>query len=111
MSTGARFTRLPAGAVMIQLSGEFDLATKATLQAYLQGAIHLSGDLVLDMSAVEFFDCGALGVLVWARNQVVPTGRSLTLVAPTPSLCRLIDLAGLRDTLHARADLPSALSA
>lgn len=107
MSTSARFTKLPAGAVMIRLSGEFDLATKATLEGYLHGAIYLSGDIVLDMSAVEFFDCTALGVLVWANNQVSPIGGSVTLTALTPSVDRLIELTGLRETLRVRADLPA----
>ena len=105
MSTTARFSRLPAGAVMVRLTGELDLASAAALQAYLRGAIHLSNELVLDMRGVEFLDCASLGVLVWARNQVIPAGGSLVLVAPTGSVSRLIEVAGMNETFRVRGEL------
>lgn len=95
----------------MQLRGELDVASDASLRDHLGCAARMSPDLVLDVREVEFMDCAALGALVWARNKVCAEGGRFATVAPRRLIRRLIDTAGLTETLHVCPDLRAALLA
>lgn len=96
------------GYALVQLSGDFDLASKALLQDHLRAAARLSADLIVDMRQVEFADCAAVGALVSAKQEVEREGGSLRLLAPPPLVRTIIELSGLTQTLPVHPDLSSA---
>jgi len=91
----------PSAAVV--LDGEMDISTCPDIRRFLMAAIS-GGDvhLAVDMSGVAFIDAGGIGVLVAAANRAREVGGSLSLLAPSRQVRRLLDV------LHLDAILPAA---
>jgi stage II sporulation protein AA (anti-sigma F factor antagonist) len=100
-----RVLRDDAEAVVVAACGEIDLATKDGLLEVLAARLGGSRPVLLDLSRVTFFDCAALRVLQTARR----AHRRFALVAPSPAVLRVLDLAGLQVTAY--ADASDALTA
>lgn len=84
---------------VIRLDGELDLATTDQLQAMLDrmwdtGHRHAQ----LDMSAVSFLDCAALGVLVAAHQRFRAARGALLLTGVGTRIAHVLRLTGL-DTM------------
>jgi anti-sigma B factor antagonist len=92
----------PPSATVV-LDGEIDIATAPAIRRFLLAAIS-GGDvhLAVDMSGVTFIGAAGLGVLVAAANRARQAGGSLSLLAPSPQMRRLLDV------LHLDAILPAA---
>ena len=105
----ARLVTLPTGAVLIQLTGEIDMAVDAALRDQLLRAVRISSEVLVDMSSVAFLDCTALGGLMLAQERAVADGGGVVLIAPPRNVQRLLDLVGATDVLPVYADLQSAL--
>jgi anti-sigma B factor antagonist len=87
----------------VVLDGEIDISTCPAIRRLLMAAI--SGGnvhLAVDMSGVTFIDAGGIGVLVAAANRARQAGGSLSLLAPSPQVRRLLDV------FHLDAILPAA---
>jgi anti-sigma B factor antagonist len=83
--------------LIVSLRGDQDLSTAASLAAVLVGATAESdGDVVVDLSRVEFIDAAIVTVLVRGRNALRLQSRDLTLRAPQAHARRVLDLCGLR---------------
>jgi anti-anti-sigma factor len=82
-----------AGAVVVELVGEVDLATADAARAELSRVISKAprDQIVVDLAAVTFMDCGGLSVLVGARNSL-------------GAVTRLLDLTDLRETFTLEAE-------
>ena len=91
----------PSAAVV--LDGEIDISTCPAIRRFLMAAIS-GGDvhLAVDMSGVTFIGAAGIGVLVAAANRARQAGGSLSLLAPSPQVRRLLDV------LHLDAILPAA---
>ncbi|MET9295043.1 STAS domain-containing protein [Streptomyces sp. NPDC003077] len=89
----------PAGfGIVVELSGEMDILAATELSGRLDeitGGRH--PDVVLDVRAVTFMDCGGLSLLCRARHRAESRGGSLRLagVAASRSVRRLLGLTGL----------------
>ena len=69
---------------VVWLRGEHDVSTVAALSQTMARAIALDdGDLVVDLSGVDFMDAATVGVIVRARDFLELQSRSLTLRAPS----------------------------
>jgi anti-sigma B factor antagonist len=92
----------PPSATVV-LDGEIDIATAPVIRRFLMAAIS-GGDvhLAIDMSGVAFIGAAGIGVLVAAANRAREAGGSLSLLAPSPQVRRLLDV------LHLDAILPAA---
>jgi anti-sigma B factor antagonist len=92
----------PPSATVV-LDGEIDIATAPVIRRFLMAAIS-GGDvhLAVDMSGVTFIGAAGIGVLVAAANRAREAGGSLSLLAPSPQVRRLLDV------LHLDAILPAA---
>jgi anti-sigma B factor antagonist len=81
---------------LITLAGELDFACAGSLRRALAP---LPGtrlpDLAVDLRAVTFMDCAAVGVLVSAYRRVRATGGCLRLIGPQHASVRLLDLCRL----------------
>lgn len=81
----------------VRASGEVDASTAPRLAA----AIHAAGPVVrLDLSAIDFLDSSGIGVLVEAHQQLDEDGGSLTIVAASAMVRRVLDLSGMLEYLN-----------
>lgn len=101
---------------ILELAGECDLASVEVLREALDAN---SGDLVVDLTAVTFFDAGSAGLLLAAahRSRVVVAGsigitaRLLDLLVPRAVLPRYTTVAAALEALAgAGPGLPSGAS-
>jgi anti-sigma B factor antagonist len=92
----------PLSATVV-LDGEIDIATAPAIRRLLIAAIS-GGDvhLAIDISGVTFIGAAGIGVLVAAANRAREAGGSLSLLAPSPQVQRLLDI------LHLDGILPAA---
>jgi anti-sigma B factor antagonist len=88
---------------VVWLRGEHDVSTVAALSQTMARAIALDdGDLVIDLSGVDFMDAATVGVIVRARDFLELQSRSLTLRAPSKYAARVLDLCELADLREPR---------
>jgi anti-sigma B factor antagonist len=92
-----------ADRTVVWLRGEHDVSTVAALSQTMARAIALDdGDLVIDLSGIQFMDAATVGVIVRARDFLHLQSRSLALQAPSPCAVRILDLCGLAALLDPR---------
>jgi len=84
----------------IVLSGRLDVSTVHEVRSALHAAVDEgSGDLVVDMRAVEMLDPIGLGMLVGAHRRAGRAGRRLVLRNLGPQLERLLRVSRLNRIL------------
>jgi anti-sigma B factor antagonist len=89
-----------AGLTLVTLAGELDLACCSTLRRALRPLPSTRmPDLAVDLRAVTFLDCAAVGVLVAAYRAVRASGGCLRLIGPQHGPARLLDLCRLEGVL------------
>ena len=82
--------------VVIWLRGEHDQSTAEVLHDSFARAMALDdGNLVVDMSHVQFMGTATARVIVDTRQALIGCSRLLTLRSPSKSAQRTIDLCGL----------------
>ncbi|HWM21755.1 MAG TPA: STAS domain-containing protein [Ilumatobacteraceae bacterium] len=97
---------------VVWLRGEHDVSTVAALSQTMARAIALDdGDLVIDLSGVDFMDAATVGVIVRARDFLELQSRTLALRSPSTSAARVLDLCDLADLREPRpVDEPRAIA-
>jgi anti-anti-sigma factor len=84
----------------LELRGRLDARTLPHARAALHGAVDAgTGDLVVDVAALEVWDAAGLGLLLGAHHRAARRGRRLVLRDPSPRLRRLVRLARLQRVL------------
>jgi len=87
--------------VVVSLRGEHDLSTSPALAEALADASALgSGDVVVDLSGVQFMDAAVIRELVDRREVLRLQSRTLTLRAPSPIAWRVLDLCDLTEMVE-----------
>jgi anti-sigma B factor antagonist len=94
------------GAYVVRLSGEVDLQTITLLNAALDGRIHNSRNVVLDCRHLTYMD--SLGLKLLADLQ--EKGRRFVLVAPTPTIQKILRITALDTLLPVAASVEDALN-
>lgn len=90
------------GRAVIELSGELDMQSSGRLTEQLQELLpDAVSRLEIDAARVTFTDSAGLRAVLWARTEAVAHGVDFEVIAVSPSVERVIDLAGLRETLLA----------
>ena len=88
------------GDAVLACSGELDPATTPALRRSLRRVLRLAPDrIVIDLSRVSFFDAGAIGEFVRARNTSRAAGSDLVVRAPTSFGRRVLRIVGLTDLI------------
>jgi anti-anti-sigma factor len=105
-----RIIALPAGAVLLRLAGELDVATVPELEAAFVRASEVSADIVVDMREVTFMDAAAIGAFIRAQHSVAGRGGGLVLVGVQPWICKVLRVARVDGVLPRHPDLRAALS-
>lgn len=85
--------------VVITLTGEIDAYTAPRLEERITPIAETGNRLSLDVAGISFCGVTGLSLFVRLRDQATAVGGSLLLVAPTPTLRRLIRRTGLADVL------------
>ena len=86
-----------AGAVVVVVQGEIDIATVDALRARL--ADSCQGDATVDLRRVEFLDCLGLQLLLEQHERSTAHGWRLDFVQGPPAVRRLFELTGTLERL------------
>lgn len=97
------------GAVVLDLTGEIDLATAPEFEARL-GAVNTGGRVVVDLSKVTFIDSTGLRVLITGHEAAEAAGGSLAIVATDGPVTKLFSITGVDEWLDVHATRTSATS-
>lgn len=88
-------------AVVVEISGELDLASGPELERKLEEVAQAPIELlVIDLREVEFMDSTGLSIIVKAHQRFAQAGRQLALVRGTSQVQRLLDLTGVAERLQ-----------
>lgn len=85
------------GPCSVSVSGEIDAHSAPTLAEHLNDCACADTDIVIDMSGVTFMDSSGLRVLIDLHQRVESAPHGLVLHAPSDSVLRLLEIAGLDD--------------
>jgi anti-sigma B factor antagonist len=98
-------------ACVVRLGGELDLYNAAQVRGVLGDACADGPErIVVDLSAVEFIDSTALGVLIEARTKL-DNRRAFLLAAPGLETRRALQISGLDRHFTVHDTVPEALTA
>jgi anti-sigma B factor antagonist len=101
-----RVDALPAGGVVVTITGELDLATTPELEPVLANA---SPPVVVDLSGCRFVDSSGVRTLVAAARRVQDAGGRLAIVAADPGVRRVLEITSADEILSIHPTLDSAL--
>lgn len=87
-------------AVVIEVTGELDLASSPALEQELQGGTAATAAVVVvDLRQLEFMDSTGLSVLVRAHQRATEKGQRFAVVRGPQQVQRLLSLTGVADRL------------
>jgi anti-sigma B factor antagonist len=92
--------RNDAGATVIVVGGELDLASSPTLQQEIENVLQSDAEaVILDLRELEFMDSTGLSVLIKAHHAAEESQRALYLVRGPAQVHRLLTLTGVEERL------------
>ena len=94
--------------VVVVLDGELDVVDAESVMTVLAAVVARDPRIIVDLAALEFIDCCALGALGRVRAQARQAGGDLLLAAPRGPVRRLLDLTGLIDVFSVHASVEDA---
>jgi anti-sigma B factor antagonist len=95
---------------VLRISGETDLQTAPQLRSDLAEAMTVgTGDLVLDLTGLEFMDSTALCLFITTQETLRGQHRSLVLAVAPGHMRRLFEITGLEATFAIEEDLQDAI--
>lgn len=108
MASVSLSTREYGGHVVVVLCGELDVLDAASVEVMLAAATVRNPRVIVDLSALEFIDCCALGALGRVRAQARQAGGDLLLAAPRRQARRILTLTGLIGVFSVHASVDDA---
>jgi anti-sigma B factor antagonist len=93
---------------VVALRGELDVTDAAGVASALAGIVDRCPNIVVDLTALGFIDCGGLRALTGAREQARRAGGDLLLAAPQRQVLRMLALTGPADVFSVRTSLEQA---
>jgi anti-sigma B factor antagonist len=101
-----------SGVIVVELTGELDIATAPGLSAALSELKVWSARpgllVVLDLSQLDFCDASGLNAMAAADRRLAQRGAQLALLAPRKSFLRLLKAARLGGYFEVLSSLPAA---
>jgi anti-anti-sigma factor len=97
------------GHVVVALNGYLDVVNAESVMAVLAAAVARDLRIIVDLAALEFIDCCALGALGRVRAQARQAGGDLLLAAPRGPVRRILALTGLIDVFSVHASVEDAV--
>jgi anti-anti-sigma factor len=107
----ARRRPTPHAVTIVELSGEVDLMTENIMREALTSAARIRDLqlLICDMTHVSFFSCAGLRILLQTRAALHQRGAQLRVVAQSPMVILLFDVARLGGTVGLCASVQEAI--
>jgi anti-sigma B factor antagonist len=100
-----------AGWTVVNVYGEFDVATSPDLRELLTRLVRDGADrLVLDLDGVDFLDSTGLGTILGALRRVRTNGGDLRIVSTQAGIARLFEITGLDKALPLLPTLDAAVA-
>ena len=99
------------GHVVVALRGELDITGAADAEAAITDQVDRDRYLVIDMSALDFMDCGSLRALRRVQALAQRGGGDVVLAAPRPLVRRLLALTGNDEVFWVQASVDAAVAA
>jgi anti-sigma B factor antagonist len=103
-------TSVCEGRVVVALRGDLDITGAADAEAAISALVARRQSLIIDVSALDFIDCGALGALLRVRALARRGGGNVVLAAPQAHVLRLLALTGNDEVLWAQASVEAAVA-
>jgi anti-sigma B factor antagonist len=97
------------GHIVVGLCGKLDLTGAADAEAAITALVARGQYLIIDMSALDFLDCSALGALLRVRA-LARRGGDLVLVASQPLVRRLLALIANDEMFWVPASVEAAVA-
>jgi anti-sigma B factor antagonist len=86
--------------VVVNVSGELDLASSPALEQELERPAVASGELIIiDLRGLQFMDSTGLSVLVRAHQRAAQAGQRFAVVKGPQQVQRLLELTGVAERL------------
>ena len=93
-----------ADQTVVKLNGSLDIAAAPALREQLIDVLHRgTGLLILDLSRVLSCDTAGLAVLIGTQRRAKLLGRRMCLLAPSPSVTKVLRSTGLDRSFATRA--------
>ena len=105
-----RLDRTRGDVGVFELSGDFDMANAAELEAALGEALVERRGIVLDLSGTTFIDSSIIHVLVRTQRALAGQDRQLALCVNTASIVRLALDIGMPDGIAVTSDRADAIA-
>jgi anti-anti-sigma factor len=109
MAVAGLSTREYGGQIVVALEGELDAGDAESAMAVLAAVVARDPRIIVDLAALEFIDCCALGALGRVRAQARQAGGDLLLAAPRGPVRRILALTGLIDVFSVHASVEDAV--
>lgn len=94
----------------IKLRGEIDHHSAAAIRGAIDDMIRAKrpGQLIIDMSAVDFMDSSGLGLIMGRYAVMKELGGSITVSDPNPATEKIMNLAGMERIIRIKHTSPRA---
>jgi len=94
------------GTTVLTASGDVDLGTSPQLRdAVLKACKVAAGSVAVHLAAVEYMDSSGVATLVEGLKASQQSGRSFILLAPSPSVLKVLQLSRLDSVFDIRESL------
>jgi anti-anti-sigma factor len=104
-------SRVCPGFAVVALAGELDAAGAQAAAAAIQAGIGSGRRVIVDLGALRFAACHALGALAVAANRARRAGGGVLLAAPQAAVLRVVELTGLAGVFCVYASVTAAAAA
>ena len=100
---------LGASPVVMKLSGDLDLCSEHQVEYAMLSVWWRAPEIVLDLSELEFCDCGGVSIFIRIARRYTAHGGRLSLAAPRGIVRRLFDLAQMDELVPVYQSVVAAI--
>ena len=101
---------LRGGHAVAVARGELDVTSSADAMSAVAALAARHQVVIMELSALEFMDCGALGALLTVQSLARRSGGDVLLAAPVASVRRLLSLTSTAELLGVHATVDAAVA-
>lgn len=98
------------GFVVVVLRGDLDVTGAADAEAAIAALVAPGQTLIIDISALDFMDCGSLRALLRVQTLARRGGGDVVLAVPQPHVLRLLALTGIDEVFSVQASVEAAVA-